>query len=91
MPASDYALMQAYYAVEPFGTKREDWHHARGQALVANYLGGMMYAQGMIKQKKTFSPKDFTMPRQKTDAQKINSVRATLEMLAAQGRGKAHE
>lgn len=81
MPSSDFALLAGYSRVEPFGVRRDDWHHARTQATISTWMHQMFYVKRFVRSKKSYSPQDFMYKRKKTEAQKSVALFRGLESL----------
>lgn len=90
LPASDFTELAAYSKVQPFGVRRDDWHHSKTQAMIANALSTLLYAMGASRQRKTHSPADFMYgqkPKQKTPQQKKLELDNYFRQLKAQQDG----
>ena len=83
MPNSKFNLLIAYGHIQPSGPKRDDWHHARTQAVLANGMNNIMYAFGRTRQRKTYDVSDFMMKQKKSNAEKIRALDAAFSVIAA--------
>lgn len=66
--------MAAYARVQPFGVARDDWHHAKTQAVISNGFQNLFYLNKLTRNRKSFTPSDFMLERKKTEAQRISQV-----------------
>lgn len=82
MPSREFNRWIAYERIEPFGSRAEDYMHARTQAVLSELIGSYMYVKRYAKQRPRSKPADFMYKRPKTQKEKLGEFVANLSSMA---------